>query len=348
MKAATIVPGEPDRSEVGEVPEPRPDEGELLVEGLLAGMCGTDREVTQQAHGELPPGQERMVLFHESVGRVVRAPYGSGFTAGDHVVGVVRRPDPAPCAPCAQGLWDFCANGGYTERGIKQLDGYGSERWTVPVEYAVPVGDSLGELAVLTEPASVVAKAWEQAELIGARAHYDPRTALVTGAGPVGLLAALLGVQQGLDVHVLDQVTSGPKPGLVRALGATYHCSADEVLGAEPGVVIEATGSGEVVFRVLRGTARNAITVLTGISSGRRTIDVPANAINDELVLDNDVVVGSVNANRRHYERAVRALEAADRGWLQRLISRRVPLSRWTEVFEDHDDDVKVVVDLRS
>lgn len=348
MRAATIVPGDPDRSEVGEVAEPRPDTGDLLVEGLLAGVCGTDREVTHQAHGELPPGQDRMVLFHESAGRVVSAPDGSGFAPGDHVVGIVRRPDPEPCAPCAQGQWDFCANGRYTERGIKQLDGYGSERWTVPADYAVPVGGSLGELAVLAEPASVVAKAWEQVEHIGARAHYDPRTALITGAGPVGLLAALLGVQQGLDVHVLDQVTSGPKPELVRALGATYHASLDEALRPEPGVVIEATGSGEVVFGVLRGTARNAITVLTGLSGGGRTIGVPANAINDELVLDNDVVVGSVNANRRHYERAVRALEAADRGWLTRMISRRVPLSRWTEALENRDDDVKVVVDLQQ
>jgi threonine dehydrogenase-like Zn-dependent dehydrogenase len=346
MRAATIVPGEPDEAELREVPEPEPAAGELRVEGLLVGVCGTDREVTQRAHGELPPGQDRMVLFHEGVGRVVTAPEGSGFAAGDHVVGIVRRPDPEPCPACAQGLWDFCSNGGYTERGIKQLDGFGSERWTVPAEYAVPVGDALGELAVLTEPTSVVAKAWQQAELIGARAHYDPKTALVTGAGPIGLLAALLGAQQGLDVHVLDKVTSGPKPDLVRDLGATYHSDMAEALEAQPDVVIEATGSGEVVFGVLRGTARNAITVLTGLSSRKRTIDVPANAINDELVLDNDVLVGSVNANRGHYERAVRALQAADPAWLARLISRRVPLSRWTEVFEPREDDVKVVVDL--
>ena len=347
MRAATIVPGEPDQSAVGELPAPEPAHGELLVEGLLVGVCGTDREVTHQAHGELPPGRDRMVLFHEGVGRVITAPEGSGFAPGDHVVGIVRRPDPEPCPPCAKGLWDFCSNGRYTERGIKQLDGFGSERWTVPAEHAVPVGEALGELAVLTEPTSVVAKAWEQAEVIGGRAHYAPKAALVTGAGPIGLLAALLGVQQGLDVHVLDQVTSGPKPELVRELGATYHAERDEALAVEPDVVIEATGSGEVVFDVLRGTARNAITVLTGLSSRKRTVSVPAGAINDELVLDNDVVVGSVNANRGHYERAVRALQEADRRWLARLISRRVPLSRWTEVFEPREDDVKVVVDLQ-
>lgn len=347
MRAATVVPGEPGKSEVSEVPDARPEPGELLVEGLLAGVCGTDREVALHAHGTLPPGRDRMVLFHESVGRVISAPEGSGFAAGEHVVGIVRRPDPRPCGACADGQWDFCLNGEYTERGIKELDGYGSELWTVPAEFAVRAGSGLGELAVLTEPTSVVAKAWDQAEIIGSRAYYAPRSALITGAGPIGLLAALLGVQRGLDVHVMDQVTSGPKPELVRALGASYHTSMAD-LGVEPNVVIEATGSGEVVFESLRGTARNAITVLTGLSSKQRTIGVPASAINDELVMDNDVVVGSVNANRRHYEQAVAALEAADRGWLERLISRRVPLGEWTAVFERHDDDVKVVVDLRG
>lgn len=347
MRAATVVPGKPAQAAVTELPEPVPSQDELLVEGLLAGVCGTDRDVTHQSHGKLPPGKDRMVLFHESVGRVLQAPENSGFSRGDHVVGIVRRPDPQPCGACATGQWDFCLNGEYTERGIKELDGYGSQRWTVDPRFAVRVGPALGDLAVLTEPTSVVAKAWEQAELIGKRAYYAPERALVTGAGPIGLLAAMLGVQRGLDVHVLDQVTEGPKPELVRSLGATYHTSLDQ-LDLEPNVVVEATGVGEVVFDVLQRTATNAITVLTGLSSRHRTVNMPAGTINDELVMDNDVVVGSINSNRRHYEQAVRALENADRDWLGGLISRRVPLGNWTDVFEQRDDDVKVVVDLQS
>jgi threonine dehydrogenase-like Zn-dependent dehydrogenase len=332
---------------VTEIPDPVPEPGELLVEGRLAGVCSTDQAVTASSHGTLPPGRDRMVLFHESLGRVLHAPAISGFQQGDYVVGVVRRPDPLPCGACTAGQWDFCLNGEYTECGIKELDGFGSERWTVEPRFAIKVTGGLDELGVLTEPTSVVSKAWEQVELIGKRSYFAPENVLVTGAGAIGLLSAMLGVQRGLTVHVLDQVTDGLKPELVRGLGATYHVSLDS-LDFAPDVVIEATGSGELVFEVLQRTARNAITALTGISGRHRTLPIPAGAINDELVLDNDVVVGSVNANLRHYQQAVQALAAADRSWLGQLITRRVPLSRWTDALEPHEDDVKVVVDLQA
>ncbi|WP_190816155.1 glucose 1-dehydrogenase [Saccharopolyspora pogona] len=347
MKAATVVPGRPELSAVTELPDPVPQPGELLVQGLLVGFCGIDRDVTEGAHDLLPPGQDRMVLFHESVGRVVHAPAVSGFQEGDYVVGVVRRPDPQPCEACTAGQWDFCLNGEHTERGIKGLDGFGAQQWTVEPQFAIKVTTALGELGVLTEPASVVAKAWEQADLIGRRAYFAPRHALVTSAGPVGLLGALLGAQRGLNMHVYDHVTAGPKPDLVRALGATYHASLDD-LGCEPDVVIEATGSGKVLFEVLRHTARNAITVLTGITGHHRTVPAPAEAINNELMLDNDVVVVSVSANLRHYNQAVQALAGADRNWLESLVSRRIPLSEWTDVFEPGPDEVKGVVDLQA
>ncbi|MGH3624763.1 MAG: alcohol dehydrogenase catalytic domain-containing protein, partial [Sciscionella sp.] len=241
MRAATVVPGEPDSAGVSELPDPHPGDGELLVDGLLCGVCGTDVEITSKGYGWLPPGSDTLVLFHESLGRVRRAPQGSGFTAGDLVVGVVRRPDPQPCGACARGQWDFCLNGEYTERGIKERHGYGSTVWTLETDFAIKLDPHVGDLGVLTEPTSVVAKAWEQAELVGGRAYWEPRTALVTGAGPIGLLAAMLGVQRGLEVHVLDQVTEGIKPDLVHQLGATYHHDLD-ALDLHPDVVIECTG----------------------------------------------------------------------------------------------------------
>lgn len=343
MRAATLIPGDAASAGVTEMPDPTPGEDELLVDGLLVGVCGTDTEVLHGGHGELPPGADRMVGFHESLGRVREAPPGSGYTAGDLVVGVVRRPDPVPCGPCGAGEWDYCRNGRYTERGIKGLDGYGSQRWTVPAAFAVRVDERLGELGVLTEPASVVAKAWEQVDRISSRSVSRPHVALVTGAGPIGLLAALIAVQRGLEVHVLDRVTAGPKPDLVRDLGATYHTALPDV---SPDVVIEATGAAKLVFDVLARTGPNAITVLTGISGGRRTIEIPAGQINDELVLDNDAVVGSVNANLRHYRSGAQALADADPTWLAGLLTRRVPLVDWPDALDHRPDDVKVVVQL--
>lgn len=345
MKAATLVPGDPDSAAVTDVPDPSPGEDELLVDALLVGVCGTDTEILRGGHGQLPPGASRMVGFHESLGRVRKAPPGSGFTVGDLVVGVVRRPDPVPCGPCAEGEWDYCRNGRYTERGIKGLDGYGSQQWAVPPGFAVRVDESLGGLGVLTEPASVVAKAWEQVDRISSRSVSRPRVALVTGAGPIGLLAALIAVQRGLDVHVLDHATAGPKPDLVRDLGASYH---NALPSAPPDVVIEATGAAELVFDVLARTGPNAITVLTGLSGGRRTIPIPASELNDQLVLDNDVVVGSVNANLRHYRSGAQALADADPNWLAGLLTRRVPLSDWPDALDRQPDDVKVVVQMKE
>ena len=191
------------------------------------------------------------MLGHESLGRVLDPGPSSGLKQGDLVVGIVRRPDPVPCPNCAVGEWDMCRNGQYTERGIKQIDGYMSERWRIEPEYAVKVDPSLGILGVLLEPTTVVAKAWEHVLAVGRRAFWEPKTVLVTGAGPIGLLGALLGRQLGLEVHVLARTETGPKPELVRALGATYHSCRVADIGFEPDVIMECTGVGQVIAESL-------------------------------------------------------------------------------------------------
>ena len=144
MRAITLKPGTPGSAALEEVPEPAPEEGAILVDGVALGICGTDTEIVRGDYGEAPPGAERLILGHESLGRVADAPAGSGFTPGDLVVGIVRRPDPVPCPSCAAGEWDFCRNGLYTERGIKGLHGFGSERWRIEPEFAVRIDAGLG------------------------------------------------------------------------------------------------------------------------------------------------------------------------------------------------------------
>jgi glucose 1-dehydrogenase len=350
VKALTVRPGDPGSLEVADVPEPDVAAGDLLVEGVALGVCGTDREIVAGEHGEAPTGRDRLVLGHESLGRVLEAPSGSGWSEGDLVAGVVRRPDPVPCGACARGHFDMCRNGRFTERGIKGLDGFGSERWRVETDYAVPVDSSLGGLGVLVEPTSVVAKAWEQVELVGRRSWFEPDSVLVTGAGPIGLLAALLGVQRGLDVHVVDQVTHGPKPRLVRDLGATYHSSdVGEVMrDLRPEVVLEATGASTVVVDVLSDTAAYGVVCLLGVSSSGRTVRIDAGSVNREFVLENDALIGSVNGNQTHFRAAADALAEADHEWLDRLVTRRVPLDRATETFEHGSDQIKSVIELRT
>ncbi|MCX2948851.1 glucose 1-dehydrogenase [Lentzea sp. NEAU-D7] len=350
MRAITVIPKQQDTLELTDVPDPEPVGGELLVQGLAVGVCGTDKEIVRGEYGWSPPQRERLVIGHESLGRVLTAGPDTGFSAGDLLVGVVRRPDPIPCGACAHDEFDMCRNGKYTERGIKELDGYASELWCVEADYAVKIDPALEQVGVLMEPTSVVAKAWEQIRRVGERAWFEPRRALITGAGPIGLLAALLGIQQGLDVHVLDRVTDGPKPDLVRKLGATYHHEDAATVAARvhPDVVVEATGAGTVVFDVLANTAAYGIVCLTGVSSVGRPIRLDAAAINRELVLENDAVIGSVNANLRHYRQAADALASADETWLDSLITRRVPLTRYADAFESGPEDVKVVIELNG
>jgi threonine dehydrogenase-like Zn-dependent dehydrogenase len=350
MRALTIAPGRKRSLELTEIDEPTPGEGDLLVDALALGVCGTDKDLIAGEYGWAPPGSDRLVLGHESLGRVRTAPAESGFAPGDLVVGVVRRPDPVPCGACAHGEFDSCRNGGYVERGIKQLDGYGSEVWTVEARYAVKLDPELSEVGVLLEPMSVLAKAWEQIDRIGARAWYEPRSLLVTGAGPIGLLAALLGTRRGLDVHVYDHNEEGPKPKLVAELGAAYHheSMAAAVAKAEPDIVIEATGVAELVFDAIGATGAFGITCLTGVSPTGRKVSVDAGGLNRDIVLENDVVFGTVNANLGHYALAGRYLAEADRDWLRRIITRRVPLRRFKEAFQGQPDDIKVVIDLQN
>lgn len=346
MKALTVIPHRANSAELSDVDEPPVSDGPILVATLAVGICGTDIEILSGAYGWAPPGRERLTLGHESLGRVLEAPAGGPVAVGDLVVGIVRRPDPVPCANCAVGEWDFCRNGRYQERGIKELDGYLSEHYRITPEFVVRLDPALGTLGVLLEPTSVVAKAWEDVDRIGGRAHWAPQTALVTGAGPIGLLAALLGVQRGLEVHVLDRMTSGVKPDLVHSLGATYHHGAIGDLGFSPDVIIECTGVANLVLDAMTHVGDGGVVCLTGVSSGGHLLSVDEGALNRNMVLSNVAVVGSVNANRRHYEAAADALARANKEWLARVVSRRVPLAQWPTALERSDDDVKVIIEV--
>ena len=350
MRALTVLPGQADSARIDDIPEPPREDGALLVETIAVGVCGTDAEIISGLYGWAPPGRQRLVIGHESLGRVLETPAGAGFAPGDLVVGIVRRPDPVPCRFCASGEWDMCRNGQYTERGIKQRDGYASERFRLEPEFAIKVDPALGDLGVLLEPASVVAKAWDHAERIGQRSPaWQPQSVLVTGAGPIGLLAALMGQQRGLDVHVFDRVASGAKPRLARELGATYHSDDLAALGQfAPDIIMECTGASAVIADVVTRSAPAGIVCLTGVSSGGHAISMDIGDVNRRMVLENDTVFGSVNANKTHYQAAAGALARADRGWLSGLITRREPLDRWTAALQRGPDDVKVIIQFAA
>jgi threonine dehydrogenase-like Zn-dependent dehydrogenase len=346
MRAITVRPNNQNSVELQEVDEPPMAEGALLVEALALGVCGTDREIIAGDYGKAPDGRERLILGHESLGRVLEAPANSDFKTGDHIVGIVRHPDPVPCPACAVGEWDMCRNGLHTEHGIRGLNGFGAERWRIEPEYAVKVDKTLGLNAVLMEPTSVVAKAWDHVHRLWRLAEAPPKRVLVTGAGPIGLLAALLGKQRGLDVHVYDHNTTGPKPDITKALGATYHCgTVEELEKLSADIVIECTGVPSVVAALLPQVSPDSLICLTGLGAPRHA-DFDIGRFNRTMVLNNGTVFGSVNANLRHYQMAAQALARADKAWLARLITRRVPLARFAEAFDGRKGDIKVVIEF--
>jgi threonine dehydrogenase-like Zn-dependent dehydrogenase len=220
-----------------------------------------------------------------------------------------------------------------------------SDQWRIEPEYAIKVDQSLGILGVLLEPTTVVVKAWDHIVTIGRRAFWDPSTVLVTGAGPIGLLAALVGVQHGADVHVLDRATSGRKPALVEGLGASYHTGSISDLGLAPDIVVECTGAQPLIRGAAECVAPGGIICLTGVGGPVVPPSGPTTLLTD-AVLKNLVLFGSVNANRRHYYRATQVLARADRSWLEQLVTRRVGPDAFQQALVREPDDIKVVIEF--
>jgi threonine dehydrogenase-like Zn-dependent dehydrogenase len=241
----------------------------------------------------------------------------------------------------------MCINGRYTERGIKDRHGYAAERYRIHPEHLVAVDPALGVLGVLLEPTTVVAKAWDHIEKIGQRAAWAPEAVLVTGAGPIGLLAALLSVQRGHKTYVLDRVTEGRKPEMVRRLGATYLNRQDltaAAAAAAADIIIECTGFVQLLLDAKPQVPRYRIICLTGVSPVGTESVIDPGLFNRNMVLQNSVLFGSVNANRQHYELAAKALAQADPRWLADLITRHVPLNQWTDAYTRQPDDIKTVL----
>jgi threonine dehydrogenase-like Zn-dependent dehydrogenase len=343
VRALTVTPGQQSGAELVELDEPSPEEGEVLVQTVAVGVCGTDREILAGEYGEAPPGEDRLVLGHESLGRVLEAPDGSGLVEGDLVVGIVREPDPEPCGSCAVGEQDMCRNGRFTEHGIKGVHGFARDRYRADAQGLVAVPGAWGCAACSSSRPRCWPRPGSTSSTSADAAGGSRGRSSSPAQGPVGLLAALLGSQRGLEVHVADLVEDGPKPELVTRLGGTYHAGpvTDVPLAAD--VVLECTGVPAVIASVLSGTAMGAVVCLAGVSSPGR-IDVDLGSLNREWVLQNDVVFGSVNANRRHYEAAVQALTQADPAWLDDMITRTTDVLSFADALEEHDDDIKSVL----
>ena len=291
------------------------------------------------------------MLGHESARRGRDGAQGSGFAPGDLVVGIVRRPDPVPCPACAAGEWDMCRNGRYTERGIKDRHGFGAERFRIEPEFAVKVDPDLGALGVLLEPASIVAKAWDHTEGIGRRSRaWKPRTMLVTGAGSIGLLAALIGAQRGLEVHVLDHNDRGLKRQLVQGLGGQLHVGDISALnGFAPDILMECSGVPSVISDVLgrMRAGRNRLPARRNRARPQASRSTSASSTGLWCSTTMPCSARSMPIGCTTRWRSTR-WRTPTRPGSTGLITRRVPLERWSEALERRPGDIKVVIDFAA
>jgi glucose 1-dehydrogenase len=350
MKAITVKPGTPGTACMREVPKPSvqdiPAGRGVLVRVLRVGLDGTDREINAGEYGAAPEGSDFLVLGHESLGVVEEtAPAVAELEAGDLVVARVRRAGGSFYDQI--GMPDMTTDEVYFEHGISRVHGFLTEYYVEDPEYLIRIPTGLREVAVLLEPTSIVEKGIHQAFEIQRRLKvWRPRRAAVLGAGTIGLLATIALRIRGLEVVTMG-LDAAPylNSELVEALGATYVATGGQTvsqIAAGQGrfdLIFEATGFSPIVFEAMRLLlGKNGVMVLSSVTGGMRTVEIPSDAINLDFVLGNKVLVGTVNANREHFEAGVRDLAIAEEefpGWLDRLLTHPIHgLDEWAKAFE--------------
>jgi threonine dehydrogenase-like Zn-dependent dehydrogenase len=345
MKAAAIFPAQK-RLELIDHPKPKsPRPGEALLRVLDVGICGTDREIATFEYGVPPDGEEYLVLGHECLAEVVEANRCTVLAPGDLAIPTVRRPCDLACAPCTAGRQDFCETGRYRERGIVRTHGFLTEFVVESETNLNPVSPAIREFAVLAEPLTVTEKAWDQLQVIAERmprsAWKDRRlTAVILGAGPVGLLAAMKFQLASYEVFVYSRGSEREKPPLVNAIGATFvdseanaPGSLRDICGGRIDVIYEAMGAPDLVFDVLGQLSPNGIFVFTGIPRHTNPIPIDTSALLYRLVLQNQVIFGTVNSTAANFRSAisdVTAFHDAFPGVVPQLITQRLPIEQFT------------------
>jgi len=361
MKAVGVRPGSKGIVKLLEVPAPIPNSDEILVRVLEVGIDGTDRDILAGEYGEAPPGSEFLILGHESLGRIesigkTAKKTAPDFEVGDLVVATVRRPD--GCPNCLADETDMCVWGKYTERGIKGAHGYLSEYYVEKPKFLIKIPTELRQVAVLLEPISVVEKAVSQAWKIQERMRWCPERALVLGAGPIGLLAAMLLRLKGLKTFVYSrQDRTDPRLRLLKAIGAEY-LAADEVpfntiadAYGRIDFVLEATGNGNIAMHAFDLIGQNGILALTSISSQNRALEICGDCTNLKLVLGNRTVFGSVNANRRDFETGVSHMREITKqfpGVLEGFITRRIAFKDFSTALDRLPGEIKTVIQMED
>jgi threonine dehydrogenase-like Zn-dependent dehydrogenase len=346
MRAIAITPGKTDSAREIEAPRPAAPPDGALVRVLEIGVCATDSELIAGHIGWTPAGEDHLVIGHESIGMVEEVgPQARELHRGDLVVAMVRRPD--DCPACLAGNSDVCTKGKYTERGIHGAHGYLAEAYADREPFLVRVPPSQRSTAVLLEPASVAVKALRHAGRIQQRLDWAPQRTLVLGAGSLGLLAAFLLRLRGLEVDVYSrEPRNSARVALLERSGARY------ITGLPDGpydFIFEAAGSPQLTAQAIALMGPNGVLALLGINPVHEQVTFPLGALNNVMVQRNQVIFGSVNANRIDFDAGLEDMAKIEHQWpglLGEMITRRVPLSKFQDAIARRPDDIKVVIEV--
>ncbi|REK11131.1 MAG: glucose dehydrogenase [Planctomycetota bacterium] len=356
MKAVAVTPGQPESVHLADLPKPSvtdmPDGRGVLVRVLKVGVDATDREINEAKYGAPPPGYQFLVLGHESFGVVEEVgPAVRHVKPGDYVTATVRRPGGSIYDQI--GTSDMTSEETYYERGINLLHGFLTEYYVDDAEFIVRMPDGLKHLHVLAEPMSCATKAVQQAYEVQRRLRvWRPQIAYVMGAGQIGLLTTLVLRLRGLEVYTLARgEPPSLKAELVEAMGAHYISTKQVPLDELPGrvgkadLIIDATGSSAVAFGSMQLLGHNGVLVWTSVTGGRQHVEVPSDKVNLDWVLGNKLLLGSVNANREHFEMGIKDMalgEVTYPGVIERILTTPV------DGLESYEQMMRALVDDQS
>jgi threonine dehydrogenase-like Zn-dependent dehydrogenase len=357
MRAVVVTPPVPESTRLVDIDKPQLGPGEVLVRTLAVGVCGTDIGIHRGTGGRAPAGSDYLIIGHESIGQVEEVgPGATGLVPGDYVTATVRRPCATNCLNCRQGQSDMCLTGGFADRGVLGLHGFLSEHYLEEPAWLVKVPPTLKDVAVLAEPLSVVEKAVAQVFAIQGRLLWEPQRAVVVGTGAIGLLAAALLRLRGLEVHAFARTQpGGSRSQVTEAMGATYWSTADLPLASvaqELGpadIIIEASGSAEAALTTLDALGTNGILCLVGVYPQDARQQVALGRLGSAMVDRNQLVFGTVNGNRHHFEMGIDHMAEMEQRWpglLASLFTRRLPLKDFAQAFQRPPGEIKAVIQV--
>jgi len=358
MKAIVVRPGVKDSIHMRDMPDPKMKPDQVAVKMIRVGLCGTDAEINHGLYGKAPEGDEFLILGHENLGVVEEVGKKvKGWKPGDLVVATVRRPC-GTCPQCKAGENDMCSSGQYTERGIMRRHGYMAQYYVESPTFLNKIPKDIRDFAVLLEPMSVVEKGIDHTFLLQKRLKgWKPKFGMVLGAGPIGLLAAAVLRVRGLRTVVVGrEAPSDFRAQIAKSLGAEYLSVANKALPdvpketGFPDIVIEATGVSRVVFDCMEILGPNGVLCLLSVTGGDTMNPEPTDLINQRLVLGNQVVFGSVNANPRHFKMGVKDFVAINKKWpgvMNRLLTDRIPWENHKKWFVDRGATIKSTLEIQ-